>query len=111
VAPFVAKRRRAVRVALAPVLADISLNGCKPSSCPYSPKCREGVFSEVRIAAVQHPWGTLVETSFLQVLSSLLGTQESDGQHRHPEHGGVDVDALLNPRPGRRFVCGDPASL
>ncbi len=26
---------------------------------------------------------------------SLLGAQESDGQHRHPEHGGVDVDALM----------------
>jgi hypothetical protein len=26
-----------------------------PSSCPYSPKCVEGEFSEVRIAPVQHP--------------------------------------------------------
>src|SRR5215217_1384526 len=71
----------------------------------------EGEFSEVHIAAVQHPWGSLVETGFLQILSSLLGAQETDGQHRHPHHGGVDVDALLNPHPWRRFVCLHLASL
>src|SRR5918993_1869803 len=40
-----------------------------------------------------------------RVLSSILGAQETDSQHRHPEHGGVDVDALLQPHPRRRLVC------
>src|SRR5215203_114692 len=37
------------------------------------------------------------EIGCLRGLPRLLAAQETDGQHRHPQHGGVDVDALLDP--------------
>jgi hypothetical protein len=32
---------------------------------------------------------------------------EGEGQHRHPEHPGVDADVLDDPQPRRRLVRGD----
>src|SRR5215208_4966047 len=76
----------------------------------YSPNVVEEEFSEGLIAPVQHPC-PLAEVVDLRGLSSILGAQETDGQHRHPEHSGIDVDALLNPHPWRRLVCLHLANL
>src|SRR5215204_1266416 len=52
--------------------------------------------------------GRTTERSAMRVSARFempAGAQESDGQNRDPQHGGVDVDALPKPHPRRGQVC------
>jgi hypothetical protein len=49
-----------------------------PFCCPYSPKCVEGEFSEVRIVPVQHLWASRHRTGAMRTLC-VRSRRESKG--------------------------------